>query len=81
MCLRTGELCQSFLFQITSRSLVEAYIRRIEGVNGIINAVVQDNFKEALIKAQEIDELLSRLDVDDERFRNVYFYFVCFCPL
>ncbi|VDK59174.1 unnamed protein product, partial [Gongylonema pulchrum] len=39
--------------EIKSRTLVETYIRRIEEVNGIINAVVQKNFEEALIKSQE----------------------------
>ncbi|EFO18735.1 amidase [Loa loa] len=57
--------------EITSLNLVEAYIRRIKEVNGTINAVVQMNFKEALIKAQEIDEMLECLDADSDNFKSL----------
>uniref|UniRef100_A0AAF5Q079 Amidase domain-containing protein n=1 Tax=Wuchereria bancrofti TaxID=6293 RepID=A0AAF5Q079_WUCBA len=57
--------------KITSFSLVEAYIKRIKEVNGTINAVVQMNFKDALIKAQEIDEMLGSLDTDSEDFKSL----------
>uniref|UniRef100_A0A158Q784 Amidase domain-containing protein n=1 Tax=Elaeophora elaphi TaxID=1147741 RepID=A0A158Q784_9BILA len=57
--------------EITSLSLVEAYIRRIQEVNGTINAVVQMDFKETLIKAQEIDEMLESLDTDSEKFKSL----------
>ncbi|CAG9529676.1 unnamed protein product [Cercopithifilaria johnstoni] len=57
--------------EITSLSLVEAYIRRIKEVNGTINAAVQMNFKEALIKAQEIDEMLGSLDTNSENLKNL----------
>ncbi|KAK6106120.1 Amidase family protein [Brugia pahangi] len=57
--------------KITSFSLVEAYIKRIKEVNGTINAVVQMNFEDALIKAQEIDEMLGNLDTDSEDFKSL----------
>ncbi|KAM3720282.1 Fatty-acid amide hydrolase [Dirofilaria immitis] len=57
--------------EITSLSLVEAYIKRIREVNGTINAVVQMNFKEALLKAQETDEMLQSLNQDSEEFRSL----------
>ncbi|MCP9257950.1 Fatty-acid amide hydrolase 2 [Dirofilaria immitis] len=59
--------------EITSLSLVEAYIKRIREVNGTINAVVQMNFKEALLKAQETDEMLQSLNQDSEEFRSSSF--------
>ncbi|KAL3998174.1 Amidase family protein [Acanthocheilonema viteae] len=57
--------------EITSFDLVEAYIKRIKEVNGTINAVVQMNFKEALIKAQEIDDMLESLDTNSEKFKSL----------
>ncbi|VDK68523.1 unnamed protein product [Litomosoides sigmodontis] len=57
--------------EITSLSLVEAYVRRIKEVNGTINAVVQTNFKKALTEAQQIDEMLESLDTDSEKFKNL----------
>ncbi|VDK65925.1 unnamed protein product, partial [Onchocerca ochengi] len=57
--------------EVTSLSLVEAYIKRIKEVNGIINAVVQMNFKEALLKAQKTDEMLRNLDRESEEFKSL----------
>lgn len=41
--------------QVTSREVVEAHIRRIEAVNGRLNAVVRDRFAEARREADEAD--------------------------
>lgn len=41
--------------QITSRQVVEAYINRIQEVNGVINGVVDTRFEEALCEADDAD--------------------------
>ncbi|MCS6912558.1 MAG: amidase [Myxococcales bacterium] len=41
--------------QVSSREVVEAHIRRIEAVNGRLNAVVRDRFAEARREADEAD--------------------------
>ncbi|KRT83731.1 amidase, partial [Oryctes borbonicus] len=46
--------------QISSEELVSAYIKRIEEVNPIINAVVENRFSEAITEAKNVDEYLSR---------------------
>ncbi|KAL3208494.1 hypothetical protein MRX96_039052 [Rhipicephalus microplus] len=45
--------------QIKSFDLVSAYISRIKEVQPIINAVVEDRFKEALEDAKEVDRLVA----------------------
>uniref|UniRef100_A0A1I7XHI6 MATH domain-containing protein n=1 Tax=Heterorhabditis bacteriophora TaxID=37862 RepID=A0A1I7XHI6_HETBA len=48
--------------QITSLELVEAYIHRIEQVNGIINAVVVKNFEQARQTARDVDMRVADMD-------------------
>ncbi|CAD6200201.1 unnamed protein product [Caenorhabditis auriculariae] len=50
--------------EITSSQLVEAYIHRIEQVNGAINAVVVKNFDNARRQAALVDEFIA--DNDDD---------------
>ncbi|KAI1700481.1 amidase domain-containing protein [Ditylenchus destructor] len=57
--------------ETTSSQLVNAYIERIGRVNGIINAVVQDNYSAARVCAQEIDDYLHGLDKTSEEFANL----------
>ncbi|VDM95254.1 unnamed protein product [Thelazia callipaeda] len=57
--------------EITSVDLIKAYVKRINEVNDIINAVVQMNFEDALVKAQEVDELLDNLDRSTVQFKNL----------
>ncbi|GMR54368.1 hypothetical protein PMAYCL1PPCAC_24563, partial [Pristionchus mayeri] len=45
--------------EISSLELISVYIRRIEEVNGFINAVVQDNFVDAKEKARAVDKEVS----------------------
>lgn len=45
--------------------VISAYIKRIEDVNPIINAVVETRFKEALEEARWVDDLVGLLDKDD----------------
>uniref|UniRef100_A0A224XN95 Putative amidase n=1 Tax=Panstrongylus lignarius TaxID=156445 RepID=A0A224XN95_9HEMI len=49
--IRTGE--------ITSRALVDACIERIKAINPILNAIVQDRFKEAQQEANDVDDYIA----------------------
>lgn len=53
--------------QIKCKNVVLAYIKRIEEVNPIINAVVEKRFNLALQEAELVDELLSNGSVDKEK--------------
>ncbi|KAI1710244.1 amidase domain-containing protein [Ditylenchus destructor] len=57
--------------ETTSSQLVNAYIERIGRVNGIINAVVQDNYSAARVCAQEVDHYLDGLDKTSEEYANL----------
>uniref|UniRef100_A0A146LKA9 Fatty-acid amide hydrolase 2 n=4 Tax=Lygus hesperus TaxID=30085 RepID=A0A146LKA9_LYGHE len=46
--------------QVSSVDVVQAYISRTEVVNPIVNAVVQDRFKEALKEAAAVDDEIMR---------------------
>ncbi|XP_073978547.1 fatty-acid amide hydrolase 2-like [Rhodnius prolixus] len=45
--------------EIKSRDIVDACIERIKAVNPIVNAIVQDRFKEAQKEADEVDEYIA----------------------
>lgn len=47
-----------YLSQITSVTVVKAFIERIGEVNSILNAVVDNRFQEAIRDAEEVDRLL-----------------------
>ncbi|XP_017752741.1 PREDICTED: fatty-acid amide hydrolase 2-like [Eufriesea mexicana] len=51
--------------QISSLEVVTAFIERAKEVNGIINAVVEDRYSEALEEAKEVDKLLQTLQYSD----------------
>lgn len=42
--------------KVTSERVIEAFIERINQVNGTINALVDDRFEEALVEARRIDD-------------------------
>lgn len=44
--------------KLTSEKVIEAYIKRIKQVNPIINAVVDENYDQALKRARKLDERL-----------------------
>ncbi|CAH1400813.1 unnamed protein product [Nezara viridula] len=44
--------------KISSTTVVQAFIERIEVVNPIINSVVQDRFNDALKEAKEVDKMV-----------------------
>lgn len=45
-------------FQISSESIVKAYISRIKAVNPVINAIVEDRFALAVEEAVQVDKLI-----------------------
>uniref|UniRef100_A0A914C9T4 Amidase domain-containing protein n=1 Tax=Acrobeloides nanus TaxID=290746 RepID=A0A914C9T4_9BILA len=57
--------------EITSASLIEAYIKRIEEINPLINAVVIKNFKNALKQASEVDSYIENLDKNSDEYKNL----------
>lgn len=52
--------------EVTCRHVVECFIKRIEQVNLILNAVVDTRFDEALIEADEYDKLIKLADSEDK---------------
>uniref|UniRef100_A0A1I8B093 Amidase domain-containing protein n=1 Tax=Meloidogyne hapla TaxID=6305 RepID=A0A1I8B093_MELHA len=56
---------------IGSLQLVDAYIERIRHVNGMLNAVVAENFAHARTIAENIDNYLSLIDKNSEEFANL----------
>ncbi|KAI6207733.1 DNA RNA helicase domain containing protein [Aphelenchoides besseyi] len=57
--------------EISSKDLLEAYIRRIHHVNKVINAVVEVNFEEALALAKNIDDMIATMDPNSDEFRRL----------
>lgn len=57
--------------QIKSIDLVEAYIERVLHVNGLINAMVADNFEQARMQANNIDNYLEQIDKSSEEYHSV----------
>ncbi|PAV83934.1 hypothetical protein WR25_02121 isoform B [Diploscapter pachys] len=51
--------------EITSRQLIDAYIRRIEQINPIINAMVVNFFDDARAEADEADRTIENLSGDE----------------
>lgn len=47
------------MFQVTCEEVVLAYIKRVKEVNPLLNAVVQERFKEAIQEAKELDVLIA----------------------
>ncbi|KAI1703346.1 amidase domain-containing protein [Ditylenchus destructor] len=47
--------------ELDSLSVVQAYIKQLQKVNPYLNAIVQDNFDEALKAAQEVDTYIKSL--------------------
>ncbi|CAD5206840.1 unnamed protein product [Bursaphelenchus okinawaensis] len=57
--------------EISAVQLIDVYIRRIELVNPYLNAVVQQNFEEALDEAKKIDDWLINVDVESEEYKSL----------
>lgn len=56
--------------QISSTDVVQAYIARVEEVNPLLNAVVQQRFSDALTEAREIDEFLSTDKLSEQQLQQ-----------
>lgn len=52
--------------EIKSRMVVETYIQRIKDVNPILNGIVEERFREALLDADKVDEFLSTTNLDQD---------------
>uniref|UniRef100_A0A7E4UL23 Amidase domain-containing protein n=1 Tax=Panagrellus redivivus TaxID=6233 RepID=A0A7E4UL23_PANRE len=57
--------------EVQSVHFVQAYIDRMNEVDGVINAVVEDNFDNAIVKAREVDAYISGLDKTSDEFKNL----------
>uniref|UniRef100_A0A7E4ULY4 Amidase domain-containing protein n=1 Tax=Panagrellus redivivus TaxID=6233 RepID=A0A7E4ULY4_PANRE len=57
--------------EVQSVHFVQAYIDRMNEVDGVINAVVEDNFDNAIAKAREVDAYISGLDKTSDEFKNL----------
>lgn len=54
----------------TSEEVVKGFIERIQEVNPIINAVVDDRFEEAIAEAKEIDKNIAEGKFNDDTFQK-----------
>lgn len=52
--------------EVTCRHVVECFIKRIEQVNPILNAVVDTRFDKALVEADEYDKLIELADTEEK---------------
>lgn len=46
------------LQQLSSEEVVKAYIHRIEEINGLLNAVIDSRFADAVQEARRVDQLI-----------------------
>lgn len=51
--------------------MIETYIRRIDTVDKIVNAVVERNYEDARRSAQQVDEYLANLDQNSDEFKQL----------
>lgn len=56
--------------QVISVSVVRAFIHRIEEVNPVINAAVDDRFAEALEEAARVDAIISSGEKSEEEMEQ-----------
>lgn len=64
--------------KLTAEEVVEACIERIRGVNGILNAVTDDRFDQAIEEAREIDRKIQEGSYSEEYFQKKPFLGVPF---
>ncbi|XP_014210386.1 fatty-acid amide hydrolase 2-like [Copidosoma floridanum] len=55
---------------ISSEEVVKAFIERCKEVNGLLNAVVEERYKEAIKEAQEVDNMLKDEQLDIEHLEK-----------
>ncbi|KAI2811730.1 Fatty-acid amide hydrolase 2 [Blomia tropicalis] len=63
--IKTGKVS----IKLKSEDLVKAYVDRCRKINGDLNAIVDDNYEEALREAREVDERVQR-ELNGERQPN-----------
>lgn len=56
--------------QLTSERVVKAFIERCRDINGIVNAIVEDRFLEAVEDAKKVDQLISSGKKSEEELQN-----------
>lgn len=61
---------QHYFPQLTSVDVVNAYIARIAQVNGILNSVVDERYKDAIEEAKEADRMIQSGDWSKERLEK-----------
>jgi len=57
--------------EIRSQQLIEVYIRRIQYVDNLLNAVVVENYDEAIETARTIDDYIQSLDPESDDYKNL----------
>ncbi|PSN48701.1 hypothetical protein C0J52_13546 [Blattella germanica] len=69
--MEIGARWNQFLFQLRSEEVVRAYISRLQEINPILNAIVEDRYAEAIKDAQQIDkEIASKRFTEEELESN-----------
>ncbi|XP_037764935.1 fatty-acid amide hydrolase 2 [Chelonia mydas] len=58
--------------EVKCTDVVQAYIKRIEEINPLVNAVVKDRFDAALQEAQHVDKLLSEGHGDEDSLQEKF---------
>uniref|UniRef100_A0A914CQP3 Amidase domain-containing protein n=1 Tax=Acrobeloides nanus TaxID=290746 RepID=A0A914CQP3_9BILA len=55
--------------EITSESLIQAYILRITHINRFLNAVVIQNFDDAIEEGRQVDSYIQHIDKDSDEYK------------
>lgn len=62
--------CLNYYFQVSCENVIKAYITRIQEVNPLINAVIEDRFQAALEDAKKVDQLLANSSTNIEDIKE-----------
>uniref|UniRef100_A0A8C0H9U5 Fatty acid amide hydrolase 2 n=1 Tax=Chelonoidis abingdonii TaxID=106734 RepID=A0A8C0H9U5_CHEAB len=65
-------ICFCCLLQVKCTDVVQAYIKRIEEINPLVNAVVKARFDAALQEAHHVDKLLSEGHGDEDSLQEKF---------
>lgn len=60
----------SFVCQVTSTQVLNAFIARIKQVNPLLNCVVDERFDDALQEAAKVDELIASNEITADQLRE-----------
>lgn len=53
--------------QVTCEKVTQAYVNRCKQVNPLINAIVEDRFKDAIKEAQQLDKRIKDGEIDFDK--------------